>query len=81
MTGRKRIAPLPGFRQTPGLTPIIPCCALGPMTQIELSRPDGELIEVSYSRDALAGLGLREGADVSLSPRAIRLFQKEPLAA
>ena len=60
---------------------ILRIISIGPMAQLELSRPDGELIEVSFSREALATLGLCEGDQVSLRPRAIRVFQKEPLAA
>ncbi|MBW7901698.1 MAG: sulfate/molybdate ABC transporter ATP-binding protein [Rhodocyclaceae bacterium] len=55
--------------------------SVGPVAQIELTREDGELIEVEVYRDALDELGLREGDRVSLRPRAIRVFRKEPLAA
>jgi sulfate transport system ATP-binding protein len=48
--------------------------AIGPMAQVELTRQDGELIEVAVLRDALRELGLREGDAVSLHPRAIRVF-------
>ncbi|MBS1190683.1 MAG: sulfate transporter, ATPase subunit [Rhodocyclaceae bacterium] len=60
---------------------IVRIAAIGPLAQVELARQDGELIEVSVARDALLGLGLGEGDDVSLHPRAIRVFQKEKQAA
>ena len=55
--------------------------AIGPLAQVELTRGNGELIEVSVLRDTLTVLGLREGDDVSLRPRNIRVFDKEKLAA
>jgi sulfate transport system ATP-binding protein len=56
--------------------------AIGPLAQVELTRQDGQLLEVSVLRDTLAVLGLREGDHVSLRPRNIRVFADEqPLAA
>jgi sulfate transport system ATP-binding protein len=55
--------------------------AIGPMAQVELTRQDGELIEVSVLREALSASGLREGDQVSLRPRAIRVFENSPQAA
>jgi sulfate transport system ATP-binding protein len=55
--------------------------SVGPSAQIELSRVDGELIEVTIARDAFRLLGLAEGDQVSLRPRHIRVFQAEALAA
>ncbi|WP_153146399.1 sulfate/molybdate ABC transporter ATP-binding protein [Dechloromonas sp. H13] len=55
--------------------------AIGPMAQVELTRVDGELIEVSVSRAIFDTLGLREGDHVSLRPRAIRVFHNDRLAA
>jgi sulfate transport system ATP-binding protein len=60
---------------------IVRVVAVGPMAQVELTRRDGEPIEVSVLRDALRELGLAEGDEVSLHPRAIRVFQKDKLAA
>jgi sulfate transport system ATP-binding protein len=61
---------------------IIRVIAIGPMAQVELTRLDGELIEVSVLREALSASGLQEGDHVSLRPRAIRVFQNNnPLAA
>ncbi|HZX32947.1 MAG TPA: sulfate ABC transporter ATP-binding protein [Rhodocyclaceae bacterium] len=60
---------------------IVRVVAIGPLAQVELTRQDGELIEVSVLRDALRELGLGEGDAVSLHPKAIRVFQKEKLAA
>ena len=56
--------------------------AIGPLAQLELTRQNGELLEVSVLRDTLSVLGLREGDQVSLRPRHIRVFQhNEKLAA
>lgn len=55
--------------------------AIGPMAQVELTRQDGELIEVSVLRQDLNVLGFKEGDAVSLRPRHIRVFEKEKLAA
>ncbi|HMV05328.1 MAG TPA: sulfate ABC transporter ATP-binding protein [Accumulibacter sp.] len=56
--------------------------AIGPLAQVELTRQDGQLLEVSVLRDTLDVLGLREGDHVSLRPRNIRVFADEqPLAA
>jgi len=60
---------------------ILRVVAIGPLAQIELSRPDGELVEVSVLREVLAASGLREGDHVALRPRAIRVFQNNRLAA
>ncbi|WP_265942804.1 sulfate/molybdate ABC transporter ATP-binding protein [Dechloromonas sp. A34] len=60
---------------------ILRVIAIGPLAQVELSRPDGELVEVSVLREALSASGLREGDHVSLRPRAIRVFQNDRLAA
>jgi len=60
---------------------ILRVIAIGPMAQVELTRPDGGLIEVSVLREALGLTGLREGDHVSLRPRAIRVFQNDLLAA
>ncbi|WP_428827901.1 sulfate/molybdate ABC transporter ATP-binding protein [Azonexus sp. IMCC34842] len=60
---------------------ILRVIAIGPLAQVELSRPDGELVEVSVLREVLAASGLREGDDVALRPRAIRVFQNNRLAA
>src|SRR5574343_541490 len=54
---------------------ILRVIAIGPMAQVELTRENGELLEVSVLRDTLAALGLREGDDVSVRPRNIRVFQ------
>ena len=54
--------------------------SVGPMAQVELTidktAGQGELIEVSVTRDLLRTLGLREGDAVSLRPRAIRVFEQ-----
>ena len=55
--------------------------AIGPMAQVELTRQDGQLIEVSVLRDILRDLGLGEGDAVALRPRTIRVFQQDRLAA
>jgi len=55
--------------------------AIGPMAQVELTRADGGLVEVSVLREALRASGLREGDVVSLRPRTIRVFPGERLAA
>ncbi len=55
--------------------------AIGPLAQVELSRQNGDLLEVSVLRDTLQVLGLGEGDDVSLRPRAIRVFDNDRLAA
>ena len=56
--------------------------AIGPLAQLELTRQDGELIEVAVLNDTLSVLGLSEGDQVSLRPRNIRVFQnKDKLAA
>ncbi len=60
---------------------ILRVISVGPTAQVELARLDGELVEVTISRDALSLLGLREGDNVSLRPRTIRVFQVERLAA
>ena len=60
---------------------ILRVISVGPTAQVELARVDGELVEVTIARDALSALGLREGDNVSLRPRAIRVFQGERLAA
>jgi len=60
---------------------ILRVIAIGPLAQVELARPDGELIEVSVLREALGASGLREGDLVSLRPRTIRVFQSDRLAA
>ena len=60
---------------------ILRVISVGPTAQVELARLDGELVEVTISRDALGVLGLREGDNVSLRPRTIRVFQGERLAA
>ena len=59
---------------------ILRVIAVGPTAQIELARLDGELVEVTISRDALRALGLGEGDNVSLRPRTIRVFQGESQA-
>lgn len=48
--------------------------AIGPLAQVELTGQDGNFLEVSVLRDTLAVLGLREGDDVSLRPRHVRVF-------
>ena len=61
---------------------ILRVIAIGPLAQVELTRQNGELLEVSVLRDTLAALGLREGDDVSVRPRHIRVFQNnEKIAA
>ena len=60
---------------------ILRVISVGPTAQVELARVDGELVEVTIARDALNALGLREGDNVSLRPRAIRVFQGGRLAA
>jgi sulfate transport system ATP-binding protein len=61
---------------------ILRVIAIGPLAQVELKRLNGELLEVSVLRDTLAALGLREGDDVSVRPRHIRVFQNnEKIAA
>lgn len=56
--------------------------AVGPLAQVELTRQDGQLLEVSVLRDTLAALGLHEGDEVSVRPRRIRVFETpEKLAA
>jgi ABC-type sulfate/molybdate transport systems ATPase subunit len=54
---------------------ILRVIAIGPLAQVELTRQNGELLEVSVLRDTLAALGLREGDEVSVRPRHIRVFQ------
>nr|MBL8411914.1 sulfate ABC transporter ATP-binding protein [Dechloromonas sp.] len=56
---------------------ILRVIAIGPLAQVELLRPDGELLEVAILRDTLSVLGLREGDEVSLRPRNIRVFQND----
>src|SRR5574343_61041 len=60
---------------------ILRVIAIGPLAQVELTRQNGELLEVSVLRDTLAALGLREGDDVSVRPRNVRVFNNEKLAA
>ena len=61
---------------------ILRIIAIGPLAQVELAQPNGELLEVAILRDTLSVLGLREGDEVSLRPRNIRVFQNnERLAA
>lgn len=60
---------------------ILRVIAIGPLAQVELTRQNGELLEVSVLRDTLAALGLREGDEVSVRPRNIRVFNNEKLAA
>ncbi|MBS1130482.1 MAG: sulfate transporter, ATPase subunit [Proteobacteria bacterium] len=61
---------------------ILRVIAIGPLAQVELTRQNGELLEVSVLRDTLAALGLREGDDVSVRPRHIRVFNNnDKLAA
>lgn len=49
--------------------------AVGPLAQLELTQQNGELLEVAVLRDTFTVLGLREGDQVSLRPRNIRVFQ------
>jgi sulfate transport system ATP-binding protein len=73
---------VPGWHADGGLPArILRVAAVGPSAQIEVSRVDGEVIEVTISRDAFQLLGLAEGDQVSLRPRHIRVFQAEALAA
>ncbi len=73
---------VPGWHADGGLPArILRVAAVGPSAQIEVSRVDGELIEVTIARDAFQLLGLAEGDQVSLRPRHIRVFQAEALAA
>ena len=73
---------VPGWHADGGLPArILRVAAAGPSAQIEVSRVDGEVIEVTISRDAFQLLGLAEGDQVSLRPRHIRVFQAEALAA
>jgi ABC-type nitrate/sulfonate/bicarbonate transport system ATPase subunit len=58
-----------------GKTTLLRVIAIGPLAQVELTRQNGELLEVSVLRDTLAALGLREGDEVSVRPRHIRVFQ------
>jgi sulfate transport system ATP-binding protein len=60
---------------------ILRVIAIGPMAQVELTRQDGALVEVSVLREALSASGLHEGDHVSLRPRAIRVFQSDRLVA
>jgi len=55
--------------------------AIGPLAQVELTRQDGQLIEVSVLREVLRDLGLGEGDAVALRPRTIRVFPPDRLAA
>ena len=73
---------LPGWDEH-GVLPatIVRVVSVGPSAQIELSRSDGEPIEVTIARDTFRLLGLREGDRVSLRPRQIRAFPTEALAA
>jgi sulfate transport system ATP-binding protein len=73
---------VPGWQAEGGLPArILRVAAVGPSAQIEVSRVDGEVIEVTIARDAFQLLGLAEGDQVSLRPRHIRVFQAEALAA
>ncbi len=73
---------VPGWGDGGGLpATIVRVVSVGPSAQIELSRRDGELIEVTIARDTFHLLGLSEGDQVSLRPRHIRVFQAEALAA
>ena len=67
---------VPGWNAVNGLPArIVRVVSVGPSAQIELSRHDGELIEVTVARDIFRGLGVGEGDPVSLLPRHIRVFQ------
>ena len=69
---------VPGWGEGNGLPArITRVVSVGPSAQIELSREDGELIEVTITRDIFRGLGVGEGDQVSLRPRHIRVFQDE----
>ncbi len=73
---------LPGWEVGGGLPArIVRVVSVGPSAQIELSRADGELIEVSLARETFHLLGLAEGDPVSLRPRHIRVFSEEARAA
>ncbi len=73
---------VPGLRAGGGLPArIVRVATVGPTAQIELSRVDGDLIEVTIDRDRFQLLGLAEGDQVSLRPRNIRVFQDEARAA
>ncbi len=73
---------VPGWRAGGGLpATIVRVVSVGPSAQIELSRLDGELIEVTVAREIFRLQGLGEGDQVSLRPRHIRVFSAEALAA
>jgi sulfate transport system ATP-binding protein len=73
---------VPGWSAGDGLpATIVRVVSVGPSAQIELSRLDGERIEVTIARDTFQPLGLGEGDLVSLRPRRIRIFQDETRAA
>lgn len=73
---------LPGWGVGGGLPArIVRVVSVGASAQIELSRADGELIEVSLARETFHLLGLAEGDPVSLRPRHIRVFSEEARAA
>jgi sulfate transport system ATP-binding protein len=73
---------VPGWRTGDGLpATIVRVVSVGPSAQIELSRLDGERIEVTIARDTFHPLGLGEGDQVSLRPRRIRVFQDDTRAA
>jgi sulfate/thiosulfate transport system ATP-binding protein len=55
--------------------------AVGPLAQVELTRDNGQLIEVSIPRDTLRQLGLAEGDAVQLHPRRVRVFEDSRRAA
>ncbi|HRF11556.1 MAG: sulfate ABC transporter ATP-binding protein [Candidatus Accumulibacter phosphatis] len=73
---------VPGWAERDGLpATIVRVVSVGPSAQIELSRSDGELVEVSIARDSFRLLGLGKGDQVLLRPRHIRVFQAEAQAA
>ncbi len=55
--------------------------AVGPLAQVELTRENGQLIEVSIPRESLRQLGLTEGDAVQLYPRRVRVFEASLQAA
>jgi len=73
---------IPGGTAADGLPArIIRIATIGPTAQLDLSRDDGELVEVELSREAFSGFGLIEGDRVAIRPRTVRIFAGQGLAA
>lgn len=52
--------------------------AVGPLIRLELSREDGETIEVALSKERYRSLGLTPGDLVYVTPRKLSVFPGEP---